>query len=977
MPVAVAFFVSGAAALVLQVLWTRMLGHALGASALAVATVLTVFMGGQALGSHFGGRYCARVRRPLLGFALLEAGVGLYGLLVPGLLETLPSIQQHWVAALGDGRWGHALLRFFLSSAVLVAPTIAMGATLPFLAQAVVQKDEDMARRTGQLYAANTFGAVSGALLAGFYLIPQLGVDTSVRIAAVMDLAVAGIVGGLAGLGGGKLLLRFRRAERADELLFELEPIEPEPVSTGEARRVLVAFAFSGGAAMALEVLWTRAVGVVIGASTYAFTLILVTFLVGLAGGAAWMSGRVARLKRPLVVLAWVEIGVGITTLLASTFIDRLPLVLHGVTRDSGLTHVGLYASHFALTALVTLPSTLLLGTVMPLVLAAVAPSRVAAPGEIVGRAYALNTLGAITGSFLGGFVILPTLGVEHGLEACALASVATGLFVLGPRLSRHRGAIGVAAAGLALALLGPGWNVERWTAGLFRFYLARDVYSGGWESSTDIIYHRDGVATTVTVGKYPGRDDGLGVVLKVNGKVDASDVGDMPTQILSGLLPVLLHDAPEDALVIGYGSGVTPGALLQAPIERLWVAEIESGVYEAANRHFAHVNHRPFEDPRAHLMVDDGRNFLLTRDRSYDLIVSEPSNPWMSGAASLFTRDFFEIARSRLKDDGVFLQWLQLYELSATSIHTLVRTFASVFPHVLLFTPDPHSNDTFLVGSSSPIVVDAARVEAWMQNPKVRSELKRARVEEPNDLVGLYFVSEAELPELVRSGPINDDDNAYIEHRAPLDLLEFGMRDAHVPFRDFAKGRRRTLIAEGPFEGYDDSPEALVARGRRLLAQGRREDARDHAEAAGTDTPGAERLLALLDRLDGAETETPLVANEETREHEGYYRVAVAIDEGDDREAFARLRHDEDPRWERSPAHRFVKAYLMYRLGFSRAARVAFEELLAAEPDMPERHPAVLYYGARAAADDHRHALALRWMEAWLLLEARTEPAD
>lgn len=977
MPIAPAFFLSGAAALILQVLWTRMLGHVLGASALAVSTVLTVFMGGLALGSHLAGRNVSRIRRPLVVFAALEAGVGLYGLLVPTLLEALPAVQGAWIQSLGDGRWGYALLRFLLACVVLIVPTTAMGATLPVLAEAVVRRVDRMAEKTGQLYAANTFGAVFGALAAGFWLIPTYGLSKTVFIAAGIDLGVAAFVLVAFSLGKGRLLVEGRRELTPGERLLQFEPSLRVVASDAERTRALWLLALSGATAMVLEVLWTRAVGVVIGASTYAFTLILVTFLVGLAVGAAAVSRVVGRLRDPVLRLGQVELTAGLLSLLAALVIDRLPLWLHSVTRDETLTDGGLYAAHFFMTGAVTLPATLALGAVLPLVLIIVSPppgqggvpeagaAGVDEPhaGAIVGSAYALNTLGAIIGSFAGGFVILPLLGVEAGLEWAGLSLCGLGLFLLKDRIRSRSWEVWVGVGACLLVLTGPRWDIERWTAGMFRFYLARDVYEYGWSSSTDIIYHRDGVATTVTVGQYRGRDDGLGVVLKVNGKVDASDIGDMPTQVLSGLLPVLLHPAPKDVLVIGYGSGVTPGALLQAPINRLWVAEIESAVYEAANTHFAHVNHRPFNDSRARLVVDDGRNFLLTRPQNYDLIVSEPSNPWMSGAASLFTLDFFEVAKRRLKPDGIFLQWLQLYELSTPSINALVRTFHTAFPHVLIFTPDPHSNDTFLIGSRFPLRVERERVAGWMKDPKVQEELRRARVFEPDDLVGLFFLGETKLPPLIGSGPLNTDDNALIEFQAPKDLLKYGTRDAPVPFRDFARGRRRELVTEDWFAGFSTEPEALRHRSVRLFRQGRLADARDHAESAQEAGVDAQPIPRMLAWVEGPDDQAVVVNNDQTRGHLRYAEAVRAMLEGRDRDALALVEQEDDSRWTNSPGHAFLRAFLLYREERTLEAAEIFDKL-SEEDGFVARHPEVLFYAGRAAAELHRWETAFEHLE-------------
>lgn len=944
MPVAVCFFLSGAAALILQVLWTRMLGHVFGATALAVSTTLTVFMAGLALGSHVAGKHAHKLKRPLLAFAVLETAVGAYGLLVPTLFGLLPAVQR--AVGLELGFWGYAVFRFVMVAVILALPTTAMGATLPILAQGVVKRSDEMAARVGWLYAANTFGAVFGAFVAGFVLIPELGITTTVYLAAAIDLCVAGLVLGLFSLGGAELLLRRLRKPSNDELLEDIAHVEA-PARTYPPRvqaTSLLVFAASGASAMAMEVLWTRAVGVVIGASTYSFTLILTTFLVGLASGAAITSAYVSRIRDPVRALAWIQVAVGATALLASGLIDRAPFWLLEAAQGPGITMDGIYRTNFVIAAAITFPSTLALGAVMPLVVRILAPEGEAAAGQIVGRAYAVNTLGAIVGSFAGGFVILPILGVEWGLLSAALASVGLGvLLAFVSDLPRPRFAAAAAAAVLFVLVM-PRWDVRRWTAGMFRMYLARTVYDDGWAPYGEVIYHRDGIVTTVTVEQ---QEDGIGVSLKVNGKVDASDIGDMPTQILSGLLPYLLHEGPEDALVIGYGSGVTPGAVLQAPVKTVRVAEIEEAVYEAANTHFSHVNHAPDTDARCTLHVDDGRNFLLTRDETYDIIISEPSNPWMSGAASLFTQDFFEIAKGRLREGGVFLQWLQLYELAPENIHALVRTFASVFPHVLVFTPDPTSNDTFLVGAEHPLRLKRGRVEEALQDERLRPELARAKIDDPDDFFGLFLLGTDEVGPFVGPGPINTDDNALIEYAAPKDLLTYAVRDAPVPFLEATKGELLGMT-EKYFEGWTFEGPMLAHLALSLLKQGRLDDARHFAEVARERGEDVARTLRLLAYVEEQDDEPVVIANEDTKEDELYAQAVFDMTDGDDRNALARLDAVEGSE-KRSLAHRFLYAYLCYREGRLGDAEFLIRDVMADELFVAE-HPTTLYYAGRIA---------------------------
>lgn len=958
MPVTLCFFLSGAAALILQVLWTRMLGHVFGATTLAVSTTLTAFMGGLALGSHLGGRAAPRLRRPLLGFAVLESAVGLYGLLVPGLFSLLPAVQRAIGLDLATGIMGYAILRFLVVTVILILPTTAMGATLPLLAQGVVSDHHHLASRTGRLYAANTAGAVVGAFSAGFVLIPALGVTRTVWLAAAIDLSVAAAVLGLWRLGGGDaILLRAREVESPDEALARLEPVAVVGVTPRTQRLALLTFALSGAAAMALEVLGTRTVGVVIGASTYAFTLILTCFLIGLAAGATVMSRRVDRIADPLHALAWVEISVGALALLGALAVDRLPFWVHAAARAHDVSTSSMYFTDFAIAAVVTLPSTVALGMVMPLVVRVLAPEGEGHAGPIVGRAYTVNTLGAIAGSFLAGFAIVPFIGVERGLEIAAGVSVALGLVLAFARRRGRLGALAVAAAAAALVAFGPRWNVQAWTAGLFRMYVARSVYPDAWKPYGDLIYHKDGIATTVTVERA---SDGVGVALKVNGKVDASDIGDMPTQVLSGLLPVLIHGSPRRALVVGYGSGVTSGAVLQAPLESVTLAELEHAVYEASNQCFAHVNHHPWEDPRFHPVIDDGRNFLLTHDARFDVMISEPSNPWMSGAASLFTRDFFEIAATHLEPEGVFLQWLQLYELSPENIHALLRTFHAVFPHVLVFTPEPISSDTLLIGARHPLVLDRGRVERALQDPRLAAELARANVELPEDLIGLFMLGSRELPGLIGDGPLNTDDDALIEFGAPRDLITWATRDPRLPFVDAIDGKRLERLPEY-FSGFPDTPDELALIAYRLMGQGRRKDAHvflDAARGAGAETAGEERLLGLLEEED---SQPVVVIDDKTRNDRRYARIVYEITADRDWRAlntFEAEKHLEDV----SPAHRFLYAFLCYRGEREYDAEYLINGVLQDEAFV-HAHPAVLYYAARIAAARGKHRASLDYM--------------
>ncbi|MBI2376358.1 MAG: fused MFS/spermidine synthase [Deltaproteobacteria bacterium] len=968
MLVRLCFFLSGAAALVLEVLWTRILGHVFGATALAVSTTLTAFMAGLALGAYLGGRIAGRIERPVLAFAALETAVGLYGLLVPWLFAGLPAIQKLIAPDAGLGVVGYGILRFAIIQLVLLLPTTAMGATLPILAEGLAKRHASIAGDVGSLYAANTFGAVFGTTLAGFVLIPLLGVETTVRIAAAMDLGVAATVVLVARAFGEAKLVAPVLPRSANAAILELaDPVVAEDTNLRTQRVAPFLFALSGAAAMALEVLWTRTLGVVIGASTYAFTLILVTFLTGLSIGAAFMSSRVDRSPRPVASLALTLVVAGLSATIGTIFVDRLPLLVLAAARPDDATLVGIYAAELFGSAVVMLPAAIAFGTVLPLILRILGRGEGEGTGHLVARAYVFNTIGAIMGSFLGGFVLLPRLGAERGIALASIVVVIAGMAAALLARPRSLLPVGVGVLTIGLVLVTPRWDVFNWTAGMFRFYLAKRVYDSGFLHDGELLFHKDGIATTVTIERHVSGS----IILKVNGKVDASDVGDMPTQVLSGLLPVLPKRGDKHALVIGMGSGVTPGALLESnEVKSLRLVELEEAVVEASGKYFAHVNHRPLENPRLKLTVDDGRTSLLLRDETYDVIVSEPSNPWMSGASSLFTQDFFLIAKKRLSEDGVFLQWLQLYELSAENVETLFRTFRSVFPFFVVFTPSPDSSDTLVIGSDRPITFERGALMAAFADERLRAELLRAEVEVPEDLIGLYVTSseEAKIPD----GPLNTDDTARIEFSAPLDLLRYAVVDADLPFLEDIEGHR---LERAPriFPGFDfDSAEGLLSIADRLILQGRLEDVAEILDATspkvGTSTTSARhlaRLRAIHERLTEGDAEAVVVEGTESRDPTYAEAVALMLQDHD-RRALDVIERARDFA-KRGPAHEFLEAYLKYRDEDARNADELYRRLFDRHPEFALANPSVYYYAARAKADRGKYRDAVPLMAKFL----------
>ncbi|MCC6744988.1 MAG: fused MFS/spermidine synthase [Acidobacteria bacterium] len=760
----VCFLLSGASGLVFQVVWMRELTLIFGATTLAVSTVLAVFMGGLALGGLAGGRLADRNRRPLRLYAWLEIAIGLYGLAIPSIFDALPLVYQPLWRAAGLSFLALSLVRFALAGATLAIPTVLMGATLPLLSRVVARHDGAVGRDVGRLYTVNTVGAVIGASSAGLFLVPAIGMTGTTLTAAILNL-----IAGAVALAFDRGVSAAAPAERP-----VAEATIASPLSRPESIALFAAFGASGVAALVYEVAWSRALALVLGSSVYAFSIMLTTFLIGLALGAGAGAWRSVRVRRPLLALSIVECGVGLAAFAGLFLVQELPyvfLVLH--RRFEGSPAALLLGTRLAVAALVMLVPTTLLGAVFPLAVRAASGS-LASVGRTVGALYSINTLGAIVGAFAAGFIVIPWLGVEGGIvagivlnfgAAAALAMTAGGI----GRPYRAALASALLAAAILTPPLRPHWEPAVMASGVYRYapsiaatsraeFLSH--YLGGADGET--VYYRDGVSATVAVQRQSGH-----FVLKVNGKPDATTAGDLPTQALVAHLPLLVRPEAKTALVVGWGSGVSVGAALAHPIERVTAVELEPAVVEAS-AFFEGVNGRPLEDPRTELLINDGRNLLAATDRRFDVIVSEPSNPWLTGVANLFTREYFEAGARSLSPGGVFCQWLQIYEMQPAEVATLLATFESALPNVYVFRGA--TGDLLLLGSLEPFELDVDRIRGLIDTPgPVHDRMADVRIRSVESLLSRLYLTPDGVRKLSASAPLNTDDNARIEFLAPL----------------------------------------------------------------------------------------------------------------------------------------------------------------------------------------------------------------
>mgnify|MGYP001765684862 CR=1 FL=1 len=1016
----ICFLVSGATGLIFENLWVRMLTLVFGSTSLAVSSVLTAYMGGLALGSWILGRRVDRVRDPIRVYAALELMVGVLGLLVPLVIRGVYPALNSWLwSRFEPGFFAFSFLRFLFSVALLVIPTTLMGGTLPVLSRVLVRGQEEVdtaGSRVGLLYAMNTAGAVIGTFLGGFVLMPHLGLSLSNLTASLANVVLIGVPLWIAAPAVARALENRRAlARQVAEAISRMAATDADPAAMERPGRVgraivLVAFGVSGLAAMNTQVIWSRVLSMVIGSSVYAFAVILMAFLVGIAIGSSILSAilRRGRIARPVTWLAVVNLVIAAAAVLDYFLVDSYPFWFAGiVTRIHGYEkHVWLVqAVMFGVAAMALLPLTIGMGTTLPLTVSALTTDdrRV---GRDVGDMYAVNTLGAIAGSFGSAFVFVPglsRLGLGYGLQWSYLLSVALGValfatLILAVRRTRARIAAAVAAPLLLAAtvalVIGTGrmWDPAKITIGPFRVSLADDILDKETWGQPEIVYYFDGVSTTVSVERW-----GKHIALKNNGKVDASSGDDMVTQIMISAYPLFFHPRTPagdvDVAIVGFGSGVTVGAALDFPVASVKAVELEPAVVEGS-RAFEEVNHLSYGvdgwpwvvKDGLEILSNDGRNFLVSGAHRYDVIVSEPSNPWITGVSNLFTIDHYRAARSSLDDGGIYCQWVQLYEMSLGNVKTLFKTFATVFPYVVVFASDPMSSDTVMLGSFDPIVMDLGRAQALWRDPDVARAMEAAEVADPHDIIGrIIFSSREEVLEFCGDAPVNTDDNAIIEFAAPRDLIGYSRNEKSTAalYKDDWPYGRPWPITSGYGDGAEGS-ENLAALALALASSGRYGIAGEVLTRSGgmgpTEMNGiAVVVLANLTSDENDPTVTfdlpvPALAmdeNESARFWTQYNKAVDAIVAGDAEASLVELLEiPEVVREHSGSSMRFLEAYLLYYTGeFEEAIRMLDD--LSSDPEGYARDvPAVYYYLAKAYDRSYDYPSAVREMKNYVLME-------
>ncbi len=762
------FFFSGVTGLVYEVLWTRMFVLVFGATTFAISTVLTVFMAGLALGSFYFGRLIDKRGNPLKLYAFLQISIGIYALLLPLLLSLLNSVYAGIHQHLSLSFLTMSIIRFVLSFLALIIPTTLMGGTLPVLSKYIITKREKLGLSVGNLYSINTIGGAVGCFAAGFILILLVGVRNTIYLASGVNVAI----------GAAALMLKSRGDEDGQPDATEEPPAEQEDkVQSLKIRLITLAFGLSGFAALAYEVLWTRVLSMILGTTVYAFSIMLTAFLCGIALGSFIFARFVDRDRHLVLIFGVFQMIIGCFGILSIFIFGSLPLFLLKMFAKFGGSWRNFTFMQFVIAFLIMLIPTSLMGATFPLV-SRICARRMNHLGRQIGSIYSVNTLGAILGSLAAGFLLIPLVGLQESIMLIASINVLIGLGALiGSDLFlkklgtfwRPMAAVGIISA-LILALVTiPAWDRKILAGGVYfdpLMYLnsSQKIDLDARVGESQMLYYADGIGSTVAVfGRGPE------LSLKINGKPVASTT---PTDLrllgMMGHLPMILHNAPKSALVIGLGAGVTAGMVSQyESVRRLDCVELERKVVEAA-RLFALENRDVMANKKLNLIIGDGRNFLQGTTRKYDVITSDPIHPWVSGAGSLYSAEHFQLCKSRLNAGGIIAQWLPLYEMPEKDFKMVIRTFQSVFPHTTLWLAH---GDAILIGMEDELRINYRTLMRKLSDENIERDMRMLYIDSTFDFLTCLKMGENELAEYAADAELNTDDHPILEFSAPKAL--------------------------------------------------------------------------------------------------------------------------------------------------------------------------------------------------------------
>ena len=749
----VLFVGSGIAALIYEVVWFQLLELVIGSSAISLGVLLATYMGGMCAGSLLLPRLTRRrAIDPLRLYALLESGIGACGLLV---LAIVPLVSGLYSAIAGHGAFA-IVVRAVVCAICLLPPTVLMGATLP-AASRYAESTPNGVAWIGFLYGGNTVGAVFGSVLAGFYLLRVYDLTIATLAAVAINLVVAGAA------------LVVARRSRAT---VPTPAVEADAARSRAAWPVYVAIALSGAAALGAEVVWTRLLSLLLGATTYTFSMILGVFLTGLGIGSAAGASIGRNVARPRLALAWCQLlQVGAVAFAASMIARALPYW----PINPSLAPSPWFTFQLDLTrcAWTVLPAACLWGASFPLALASSA-ERGDDPARLVSRVYAANTIGGIAGALAFSLVLVPVAGTQQAQRWIIALAALAAVLLFAREQGRFTARRGLALAAAAAVTIG----AMMLTPAVPGLLVAYGRYMVTWLGQVEVQYVGEGMNSSVAVTTLKSTG---ATQFHVSGKVEASTLAqDMRLQRMLADLPALVHPHPASVLVVGFGAGVTAGSFVPYPeVQRLTICEIEPLIPKVVSRYFTRENNDVLGDRRTTVVFDDARSFILTTHDRFDVITSDPIHPWVKGAASLYTREYFEAVKRHLNPGGVVTQWVPLYESTPEAVKSEIATFLDVFPNGTIWANNINGGgyDLVLLGQEQPTRIDIGALAARFGDPRyaaVATSLGAVGFDSPIALFSTYAGSGARLRPWLADAAINRDRNLRLQYLAAVGLNSY-----------------------------------------------------------------------------------------------------------------------------------------------------------------------------------------------------------
>jgi spermidine synthase len=787
------FFFTGALALTYETLWTRMLGLVFGNSTYAISTVFAAFMAGLALGSWFFGKKADRTgfkkNRLLKLYGFLMAGLGVYAFFSPVFFEIIKFINvnspfDRYALFSSQGAdiyylsLAASLVSFSISFIVLLIPSALIGGTLPVIAKWFSEDEDSDYKKIGKdvaiLYSIETFGAVIGTFLCGYFLIRWFGLNEIIYSAAFLNIAI-GVFALWLGKSGKDKNVNLKKVEEKQKST----KIKVSFLGKAERKIILIAIAISGFTALSYEVLLTRTLSLILGSSTYALTSILCSFLMGISLGAMIYAFYVRKkpLKEYFAAFGFTQGSIGILVLILIPIFQVMPFFFIELFKYFGGDFFTVQFIQFIIAVLSIMLPAIFFGISFPLAIDAYKKENIASS---VGNVYFANTLGAVFGTLLTGFFLIKWLGVQKAIAAMAFLNIALGIFLINFKCQLLQKTRIITSAVPLLLLLTylffiPPWNKNISSSGIYQYvqdYLKESSFfpeqeKEVWKNRMEIkemLFYEEGANFTVAVQRHNGITS-----LSIDGKTDASSnfQGDMVTQLFSAHLPLLFHPEPKDALVVGLASGVSLGGVAKwKNLKSIDCIEIEPATIKSL-RYFEKWNNKPLEDERVNLIIDDARNYLLATKKSYDIIISEPSNPWILGCSPLFTKEYYELVKAKLNKGGLFCGWMQIYAMTPKDYMMIMKTINSVFENVTIWHAS--GGDTLVLASMEKPMVDYKKFKDRFNY--VKEDLKKIHFNDALSVLNQFVMSEKTITHLSEGLEINSDNYPHIEFSAARNM--------------------------------------------------------------------------------------------------------------------------------------------------------------------------------------------------------------